>query len=316
MCWNPHLKVHHCPILIPRNSHLYHNALRSPKTTKTKNYFILGPYYIPIAVWYWFVCLVEVCMLCATLSLGCYGQNGQTDVVPTRGIRGRYNHSKWSRGHIWRRRETGELSNPALFSFYLLKRNYKISKKIIKKVLDSVWARNCFPYITSYYLGWFQSSGKLFMCLFFPSAPHLLNQPVVWYLNFTSIFDTLCGFIYSRNMWGLLHQVHFFKVSEHRNVSLVKYFQKIMISKIACSVLLQDHRLILHHSLVAGIEKHHKSMFRRGGKIIVSLHPKPRGQQRGPFASSSFNYIRLVFRNGGEDEVNILCFLRIHGRLL
>ncbi|VDK71069.1 unnamed protein product [Litomosoides sigmodontis] len=63
-----------------------------------------------------------------------------------------------------------------------------------------------------------------------------------------------------------------------------------------------DHRLILHHSLVAGIEKHHKSMFRRGGKIIISLHPKPRGQQRGPFASSSFNYIRLVFRNGGEDE--------------
>ncbi|EFO18378.2 vacuolar protein sorting 36 containing protein, variant [Loa loa] len=63
-----------------------------------------------------------------------------------------------------------------------------------------------------------------------------------------------------------------------------------------------DHRLILHHSLVAGIEKHHKSMFRRGGKIILSLHPKPLGQQRGPFASSSFNYIRLVFRNGGEDE--------------
>ncbi|CAG9535295.1 unnamed protein product [Cercopithifilaria johnstoni] len=63
-----------------------------------------------------------------------------------------------------------------------------------------------------------------------------------------------------------------------------------------------DHRLILHHSLVAGIEKHHKSMFRRGGKIILSLHPKPPGQQRGPFASSSFNCIRLVFRNGGEDE--------------
>ncbi|VDN89297.1 unnamed protein product [Brugia pahangi] len=69
-----------------------------------------------------------------------------------------------------------------------------------------------------------------------------------------------------------------------------------------------DHRLILHHSLVAGIEKHHKSMFRRGGKIILSLHPKPLGQQRGPFTSSSFNYIRLVFRNGGEDEVNIYLF--------
>lgn len=56
---------------------------------------------------------------------------------------------------------------------------------------------------------------------------------------------------------------------------------------------------------MAGIEKHHKSMFRRGGKIILSLHPKPLRQQRGPFASSSFNYIRLVFRNGGEDEVDI-----------
>ncbi|OZC09585.1 EAP30/Vps36 family protein [Onchocerca flexuosa] len=63
-----------------------------------------------------------------------------------------------------------------------------------------------------------------------------------------------------------------------------------------------DCRLILHHSLVAGIEKHHKSVFRRGGKIILSLHPKPSGQQRGPFSSSLFNYIRLVFRNGGEDE--------------
>ncbi|VDN02703.1 unnamed protein product [Thelazia callipaeda] len=63
-----------------------------------------------------------------------------------------------------------------------------------------------------------------------------------------------------------------------------------------------DCRLILHHSLVAGIEKHHKSMFRRGGKIILSLHPKPPGQQKGPFTSSSYNFIRLVFRNGGEDE--------------
>ncbi|VDN39185.1 unnamed protein product [Gongylonema pulchrum] len=44
-------------------------------------------------------------------------------------------------------------------------------------------------------------------------------------------------------------------------------------------------------------------MFRRGGKIILSLHPRPAGQQqRGPFSSSPFNYIRLVFRNGGEDE--------------
>ncbi|MCP9259417.1 Vacuolar protein-sorting-associated protein 36 [Dirofilaria immitis] len=63
-----------------------------------------------------------------------------------------------------------------------------------------------------------------------------------------------------------------------------------------------DCRLILHHSLVAGIEKHHKSVFRRGGKIILSLHPKPLGQQRGPVLSSFFNYIRLVFRSGGEDE--------------
>lgn len=50
-------------------------------------------------------------------------------------------------------------------------------------------------------------------------------------------------------------------------------------------------------------------MFRRGGKIILSLHPKPSGQQRGPFATSPFNYIRLVFRNGGEDEVNISLLL-------
>ncbi|KJH44781.1 EAP30/Vps36 family protein [Dictyocaulus viviparus] len=62
-----------------------------------------------------------------------------------------------------------------------------------------------------------------------------------------------------------------------------------------------DRRLILHHSLVKSIEKHHKSMFSRGGKIIVRLEPTP-SNNVGPQKSSVFNYLRLVFRAGGEDE--------------
>ncbi|VDM63081.1 unnamed protein product [Angiostrongylus costaricensis] len=62
-----------------------------------------------------------------------------------------------------------------------------------------------------------------------------------------------------------------------------------------------DRRLILHHSLVKSIEKHHKSMFSRGGKIIVRLESAPPNNV-GPQRSSSFNYIRLVFRAGGEDD--------------
>ncbi|KAK6056370.1 EAP30/Vps36 family protein [Cooperia oncophora] len=62
-----------------------------------------------------------------------------------------------------------------------------------------------------------------------------------------------------------------------------------------------DRRLILHHSLVKSTEKHHKSMFSRGGKIIVRLEPAP-ANSVGPQRSSPFNYIRLVFRAGGEDD--------------
>ncbi|VDK48202.1 unnamed protein product [Anisakis simplex] len=63
-----------------------------------------------------------------------------------------------------------------------------------------------------------------------------------------------------------------------------------------------DCRFILHHSMVANIEKFHKSMFRRGGKIIVHVHPKAHNQKNNPIAFSPFNYFRFVFRNGGEDE--------------
>ncbi|MFH4975199.1 hypothetical protein AB6A40_001908 [Gnathostoma spinigerum] len=63
-----------------------------------------------------------------------------------------------------------------------------------------------------------------------------------------------------------------------------------------------DCRLVLHHSLVANIEKHHKSMFRRGGKIVVYTHPKPHGDHVGPVSSSPFNFFRFVFKSGGEDE--------------
>lgn len=68
--------------------------------------------------------------------------------------------------------------------------------------------------------------------------------------------------------------------------------------------LLQDCRLILHHSLVEKIEKHHKSMFGRGGKIVVTLRSVPAGHPQGPVAASGFSSLRFVFKNGGEDDVS------------
>ncbi|VDD86323.1 unnamed protein product [Enterobius vermicularis] len=63
-----------------------------------------------------------------------------------------------------------------------------------------------------------------------------------------------------------------------------------------------DCRLVLHHSLVTKIERHHRSMFRRGGKIVVYLNPKPPGRFTSPVASSPNNFIRFVFQSGGEDD--------------
>ncbi|CAI5451630.1 unnamed protein product [Caenorhabditis angaria] len=62
-----------------------------------------------------------------------------------------------------------------------------------------------------------------------------------------------------------------------------------------------DRRLVLHHSLIVSIEKHHKSMFSRGGKIVVKLE-KPKAGNVGPINSSQFDSLRLVFRHGGEDD--------------
>ncbi|CAB3397572.1 unnamed protein product [Caenorhabditis bovis] len=62
-----------------------------------------------------------------------------------------------------------------------------------------------------------------------------------------------------------------------------------------------DRRLVLHHSLVLSMEKHHKSMFSKGGKIVVKLD-KPKGNQVGPVNSSQYDTIRFVFRHGGEDD--------------
>lgn len=62
-----------------------------------------------------------------------------------------------------------------------------------------------------------------------------------------------------------------------------------------------DRRLVLHHSLVISMEKHHKSMFSKGGKIVVRLE-KPKPGSVGPVNSSQYDTIRLVFRHGGEDD--------------
>lgn len=66
----------------------------------------------------------------------------------------------------------------------------------------------------------------------------------------------------------------------------------------------QDCRLVLHHSLVQKIEKHHKSMFGRGGKIVATVKPVPAGQVQGPIAASGAHSLRFVFRNGGEEDVS------------
>lgn len=63
-----------------------------------------------------------------------------------------------------------------------------------------------------------------------------------------------------------------------------------------------DCRLVLHHSLVSKIERHHRSMFRRGGKIVVYVHPKLQSRIPSPIASSPYNFLRFVFQNGGEDD--------------
>ncbi|KAI6176882.1 Vacuolar protein-sorting-associated protein 36 [Aphelenchoides bicaudatus] len=64
-----------------------------------------------------------------------------------------------------------------------------------------------------------------------------------------------------------------------------------------------DTRLILHHSLVERIDRHHKTMFGRGGKIIVTLKPISSAHvQQGPVAASGSNSLRFVFRNGGEED--------------
>ncbi|KAL3097817.1 hypothetical protein niasHS_000552 [Heterodera schachtii] len=63
-----------------------------------------------------------------------------------------------------------------------------------------------------------------------------------------------------------------------------------------------DCRLVLHHSMVHKIEKQHKTMFGRGGKIIVTVKPVTHGHAQGPIAASGTNSLRFVFRNGGEEE--------------
>lgn len=64
-----------------------------------------------------------------------------------------------------------------------------------------------------------------------------------------------------------------------------------------------DRRIVLHHSLVLSMEKHHKSMFSKGGKIVLKLE-KPKAGNVGPMSSSQYDTIRLVFRHGGEDDVS------------
>uniref|UniRef100_A0A7E4ZY59 Vacuolar protein-sorting-associated protein 36 n=1 Tax=Panagrellus redivivus TaxID=6233 RepID=A0A7E4ZY59_PANRE len=63
-----------------------------------------------------------------------------------------------------------------------------------------------------------------------------------------------------------------------------------------------DCRLILHHSLIDKVERHHKSMFSRGGKVILHLKPTPPGHPPGPVAASAANSLRFIFKSGGEDD--------------
>ncbi|GMS89118.1 hypothetical protein PENTCL1PPCAC_11293, partial [Pristionchus entomophagus] len=62
-----------------------------------------------------------------------------------------------------------------------------------------------------------------------------------------------------------------------------------------------DCRLTLHHSLVKHIDKHHKTIFSRGGKISVALEQPP-SNLLGPISASIHNHVRFVFKGGGEDE--------------
>uniref|UniRef100_A0A914V3V3 Vacuolar protein-sorting-associated protein 36 n=1 Tax=Plectus sambesii TaxID=2011161 RepID=A0A914V3V3_9BILA len=64
-----------------------------------------------------------------------------------------------------------------------------------------------------------------------------------------------------------------------------------------------DCRLSLHHSLVKHIDRHNKSMFSRGGKIVIHLTPTPANfQGSGPVAASPFHSVRLNFRQGGDED--------------
>ncbi|PAV67982.1 hypothetical protein WR25_23350 [Diploscapter pachys] len=60
-------------------------------------------------------------------------------------------------------------------------------------------------------------------------------------------------------------------------------------------------RLVLHHSLIRSMEKHNKSMFSRGGKIVLHLDSPPSGNH-GPVKNSPHDLLRFVFRSGGEEE--------------
>ena len=61
---------------------------------------------------------------------------------------------------------------------------------------------------------------------------------------------------------------------------------------------------MLHHSLVQRIEKQHKSMFGKGGKIVVAVRPVPADHPQGPISARSAHSLRFVFRNGGEEDVS------------
>lgn len=47
-------------------------------------------------------------------------------------------------------------------------------------------------------------------------------------------------------------------------------------------------------------------MFGKGGKIIVTLKPAGSAHIQGPVASSGYNSLRFVFRNGGEEDVSFI----------
>ena len=54
------------------------------------------------------------------------------------------------------------------------------------------------------------------------------------------------------------------------------------------------------------MEKHKKSMFNRGGKIILHLRPPPPGHPPGPVAASGSKTFCFVFKSGGEEEFHRL----------